>query len=99
MNLPQRIDLVGRLPGLQELPILLQLRAVDLRPSLDETALWLGQAAAQAFDRVDREDSRILLVKSVKVSVVMLHARFNEHTDDDSEEPRQFWHLDRKSVV
>ena len=42
---------------------MLQLRAVDLRPGLDEALLRLRQAAVQALKRVDSEDSRMLLVE------------------------------------
>ena len=72
MDLPEWIDLDGRLAGLQELPIVLQLRPVNLRPSLDEALLRLRQAAVQAFKRVDGEDSRVLLVERVKVCAVVL---------------------------
>lgn len=72
MDLPQWIDRDGRLAGLQELPIVLQLRAVNLGPSLDETLLRLRHAAGQAFKRVDGEDSRVLLVERVKVCAVVL---------------------------
>ena len=92
MDLPEWIDLDGRLAGLQELPIVLQLRAVNLRPSLHEALLRLRQAAVQALKRVDGEDSRVLLVERVKVCAVVLPTGFHEHPDDNSEEPRQFRH-------
>jgi hypothetical protein len=55
IDLPQWFDLEGRLTGLQELPVLLELRAVDLGPSLDEPLLRLRQTAAEALDGVDGE--------------------------------------------
>ena len=93
MDLPEWVDLDGWLAGLQELPIVLQLRTMDLRPGLDEALLRLQQTAAQTFNRVDSEDSRMLLVERVKVCAVVLTSGFDEHTDDDSEEPREFRHL------
>jgi hypothetical protein len=41
MVLPEWVDLDGRLTGLQERPVVLQLRSVDLCPCLDETLLRL----------------------------------------------------------
>jgi hypothetical protein len=45
-DLPEWFDLDGRLPGLQQIPVVLQLFPVDLRPSLDQPLLRPGQAAA-----------------------------------------------------
>jgi hypothetical protein len=56
MVLPQWIDLDGRLAGLQELPVVLQFRSVDLCPCFDKALLWPGNTAAEAFDSVYRED-------------------------------------------
>jgi hypothetical protein len=41
MDLPEWVDLDGRLAGLQALPIMLQLGSVDLGPRLDEPLLRL----------------------------------------------------------
>jgi hypothetical protein len=87
IDLPQWLDLDGRLTGLQELPILLQLRPVDLGPCLDEPLLRLGYAATQTLDSVDREHGRMFLIVRVKVRSMMLHARFDEHADNDPEKP------------
>ena len=51
--LPERVDFDGRVARLQEVPVVLQLRAVDLRPGLDKALLRLWQATAKAFNRVD----------------------------------------------
>jgi hypothetical protein len=81
VDLPQWFDLEGRPTGLQELPVLLELRAVDLGPSLDEPLLRLWQA----LDGVDGENGRVFLVIRVKVRSMMLPAGFNEHANYDSE--------------
>jgi hypothetical protein len=91
--LPEWLNLDGRLPGLQQLPISLQFSAVDFRPRLDEALLRLWQAAAETFNGVDSEHSRMLLVERVKVRAVVLSAGFYEHPNDDSEEPGEFGHL------
>jgi hypothetical protein len=88
IDLPERLDLEGRLAGLQEIPICLQLRAVNLGPRLDQALLRLRQAAAETLDVVHREDRSLVLVVRVEVRSVMLPAGFDEHSDDDPEEPR-----------
>jgi hypothetical protein len=85
-GLPQWIDLDGRLTGLQELPVVLKFRSVDLRPRLDQSRLRLWQPATQAFDVVDGEHRRMFLVVRVKVGPMMLPAGFDEHPNDDAEE-------------
>ena len=45
--------------------------SMNLRPGLDEPLLRLGQAAAEALDRVDGEDGRVVLVIRVKVRAMM----------------------------
>lgn len=84
--MPEWVDLDGRLARLQECPIVLQLRPVDLRPCLDQTLLRLRQAAAQTFDGVHGEDRGVVLVEGMKVRTVVLHTSLHEHADDDSEE-------------
>jgi hypothetical protein len=84
--LPEWIDLDGRLAGLQEVPVMLEFRAVYFRPRLDQTQLRLRHAATQALDVVDREHSGVLLVVRVKMWPMMLAAGFDEHPNDDAEE-------------
>lgn len=57
IDLPEWFDLDGRMARLQELPIMLQLGAMDPSPGLYESLLRFGQTASQTFDRVDREHS------------------------------------------
>jgi hypothetical protein len=59
--------LTGGWPDLQESPIVLQFGAVNLRPSLDEALLQPGQTSGQALERVNGDDSRVILVERVKV--------------------------------
>jgi hypothetical protein len=88
-DLPEWFDLDGRLAGLQQIPVMLQFRPVDLRPCLDEPLLRLWQASARALNRVHREHSRLVLVVRVEMRSVVLRAGFDEHTDNDPEEPRK----------
>jgi hypothetical protein len=67
MDLPEWLDLDGRLAGLQELPIVMQLLTVNLGPGLHEPLLRSGQAAAETLDRIDREHGR--LVRSTRGNV------------------------------
>jgi hypothetical protein len=91
-DLPEWFDLDGRLAGLQELPVVLQFRPMDLRPCLDETLLGLWQAAAKALKGVDRKNCSVVLVVRMKVRSVVLPTCFDEHPNDDPEEPRKFRH-------
>jgi hypothetical protein len=86
MSLPEWFDLDGRLTGLQERPIVLELRSVDFSPRLDQPLLRLRHVPTQALKRIDSEDSRMFLVVRVKVRAVVLPAGFDEHSDDDAEE-------------
>jgi hypothetical protein len=56
---------------LQELPILLQLRPVDLGPRFDETLLRPRQAAPEALDSIDGEHGRMFLLERVNVRSMM----------------------------
>jgi hypothetical protein len=77
---------------LQEVPVLLQFRPVDLGPRLDQALLRLRQAAPEALDGIDGEHGGMFLVVRVKMRSMMLPAGFNEHPDDNSEETGEFWH-------
>jgi hypothetical protein len=92
IRLPEWVDLDRRLAGLQEFPVVLQLRSVDFRPRFDQTLLRLGEASAKAFDDVHREDSRVVLIVRVEMSTMVLRASFDEHPNHDPEEPREFRH-------
>ena len=71
--------------GLQQLPVLLQLRAVDLSPRLYESLLRLWQTTAQALDTVHGEHRRMFLVVRMEVRLVVLPTGFDEHPNDDPE--------------
>ena len=76
--LPEWLDLDGRLAGLQEHPIVLQFAPVDLRPCLDQALLRFRQAAAQAFNGVEREHRGVLLIEGMKMRAVVLDTAFHE---------------------
>ena len=59
---------------MQEFPVCLQLRPVDLGPGLNQSLLCLGQDAAQALNRVHRKHRRLVLVVRVEMGAVMLAA-------------------------
>ncbi len=63
-----------------------------LRPCLNEPALRNRKTATEALKRINREDSRLILIVSVKMRTVVLATGLDEHPDDDSEEPREFRH-------
>jgi hypothetical protein len=89
---PEWFDLDGRLAGLQELPVVLQLRAMYLGPSFDEPLLRLGETPAEAFDRVHGEHGGVLLVVRMEMRSVVLPGRLDEHPDDDPIEARDLRH-------
>src|SRR5262245_23256692 len=93
MVLSERIDLERRLARLQEVPVLLQFRPMNLCPGLHEASLADWKVATQALQRVDREHSCVLLVVRVEVRTMVRAAGLDEHPDDDPEESREFWHL------
>jgi hypothetical protein len=57
---------------LQEIPIVLQFRAVNFRPGLNKAPLCDGQGSTQALDRVHREHGGFLLVVRVMSGNVLL---------------------------
>lgn len=82
--LPEWIDLDRRPTRLQELPILLQLRAMNLRPCRDEPLLRCGQSAAQTLNCVDRIHRGLILVIRVEVRTMMRLTCLDEHPNDDA---------------
>jgi hypothetical protein len=90
--LPEGFDLDGRLAGLQELPIVLQFRSMNLRPGLDEPLLGLRQAPAKTIERINREDRCLILIVRVEMCAVILSAGFHKHPDHNPEEAREFRH-------
>jgi hypothetical protein len=92
MILPEWFDLDGRLARLQGIPVVLQFRSVNFRPGFYESALGDGQATAQTLNGVHCKDCCFVLIVRMKMRAVVLSASFDEHPDDDSEEPRKLWH-------
>ena len=66
---------------------------MNLCPGLNKPLLRLGQASAEALDRVNREDRCLILVVRVEMCAVMLTACLDEHPDHDPEEPGEFRHI------
>lgn len=65
---------------------------MNLRPSLNKSPLRLRETTPEAFNRLDREHRRLVLVVRVKMWAVVLTSGFDEHPNDDSEEPRELRH-------
>src|SRR6187401_1988930 len=92
MVLPKWVDLDRRLTRLQQVPVLLQLLAVNLGPGFDKPLLRLRQFAAQVLDCVDRKHCRVFLVIRVEVRSMMLPTNFSKHPNDYSKEARDLRH-------
>ena len=65
---------------------------MNLSPSLDEPSLPLRQMASDQFEPVDRENADIVLIMGVDMCPMVRRRRLGVHADDDTEEPRDFWH-------
>jgi hypothetical protein len=91
-TLPQWLDLDRRTTGLQQVPILLQLGPMNLHSGFNQALLGLRQSAAEAVERVDREDGGLILIVRVEMRPMMRLAGLDEHANDDSEESREFRH-------
>jgi hypothetical protein len=88
-DLPEWLDLDGRLARLQQVPVVLQFCPVDLGPCFDEPLLRFRKAATKTLDGVDGEHSRLLLIIGVEVRSMMLTPGLDEHPDHDSEKARE----------
>ena len=78
---------------MQQVPISLEFLAMNFCPGLDQSLLCPGEAPADALDRIYREHACRLLIVGMKMGTVMRHSRFDEHSNHDSEEARDFRHL------
>jgi len=78
--------------GLQEFPIPLKFRPMNLGPRFDETLLGPRQVATYALDGVNREHRCRILIVGVKVRSVVWYADLNEHSNDDSEKSGDLRH-------
>ena len=92
-GLPERFDLDRWLARWQQGPVGLQLRTVNLGPCLDESHLGLGHCAAEHLKRIDGHGHRLFLLVLVKMRAVVKFTDLDEHSDHDTEEPRQRWHV------
>jgi hypothetical protein len=86
------LNLERRPAGLQEFPVQQQFRMMDFGSGLDKALLSPRKLAADAFDRIQRERGKRVLIQRVKMRPVVGSADFHEHPNDDSEEPRQLRH-------
>ncbi len=82
----QRLDLERRPAGLQERPITQQFHMVDLGPRLDESLLRSRKATADAFNRIESERGKCILIRCMEVRMVVRCANLHEHSNHDSEE-------------
>lgn len=66
---------------------------MDFGSRFDKSLLRSRETATNAFDWVESEYRPAVLIHRVEMWAVMRSADFDEHPDDDSEEPRNLWHV------
>ena len=91
-GLLQRSDLHGRMAGLQKLAIHPKFLTMEFAPRLDQPALRSGQAAADAFNRIDGVGRCRVQVVRMKAWPVKRGSRFHEHVNRDPEETGNLRH-------
>ena len=77
---------------MQQVPISLQLLAVNLGPGFDKSLLGSWQAAADPLNWIYSEHGRCILIIGMKVWPMVRSARLDKHANNDSEEPRDLRH-------
>jgi len=77
---------------MEQFPVGEQLRLVQFSPGFYQSPLPLWKPARDQFDRIDAENSHVVLIPGVKMSDMMRRARFGEHADNDPEKPAEFRH-------
>ena len=77
---------------LQRLPVRQQLFLMKLRPRQNEALPTSRKGTSQKLDPVDISDAHVVLIVRGEVRHMMLSSGLNEHTNDNSEEPRNLWH-------
>lgn len=65
---------------------------MQFTPSLDKPSLPGWQRTRDHLDRIDAENSNLILIVRMKMSGMVRRARLGEHSNDDPEEPAQLWH-------
>jgi hypothetical protein len=66
---------------------------MDFGPRFDKTLLGLRQPAPDALDGIKGKHGLGFLIHRMKVRPVMGRTYFHEHSNDDSEEARDLWHV------
>ncbi len=66
---------------------------MDLGPGFNEALLSPGEGATDTLDGIEREYRLGILIHSMEVWPMVWCIDFHEHSDDDSEEPRQLRHV------
>lgn len=77
---------------MQEVPVSLELFTMNLSPRLDESLLRSRETASDALDRVNCKHGPRFLIVSMKMWTVVRRSRLNEHSNDNSKEPRDLRH-------
>ena len=67
---------------------------MNLCPGLDKALLCPRKPAANTFDWVQSERGQRVLIQRMEMRPMVRGADLHEHSNDDSEEPRQFRHGD-----
>lgn len=91
-NLPQGLDLERPSAGLEQVPVLEKLVAVNLHPGFDQSKRASREFASKHFCRIDCDCGGVFLIPDVNMWPVMAGPRFSKHPDDDSEETGDLGH-------
>ena len=90
ISLAARRDSESVLPAIYSKHPSIHLDAIP--PCFDQTALPSGQASRKQLNRVDLQNTDIVLMESVKVRRVVVRACDpHVHANDDAEEPDDLW--------
>jgi hypothetical protein len=65
---------------------------MEFSPRFNQSFSLQRESAADYFDRINAENSLLVLVISMEVRAMMLNTRFGKHSDDDAKETTDFGH-------
>ena len=77
---------------MEEFPVGQQFSLMQFSPGFHQSSLPLWKFARDQFDRIDTENSHVVLIPRVKMRDVMWRPGFGEHADHNSKKPAEFRH-------